>query len=290
MQKLHYLVLSGLLAASLGTSEALAAKTSTSKPKPKPVPQPPGQPPSTLDKVEKIVTIAKNVYDVADSVWNTAPEGADYAYYTLSFALVNYQDETTIKNTNSTTRIVRKHWLDPKTDTEKYSTEETEIESNGRQKKTLTETAFLHGWGDIPLIKFDHYYYPGLNVKEEITYSMPATQYKIMLVMEKAPLDSNYMIDSAPAIETLNYQEIPAAADYNTYRRISSSARIDNQPVKTEVFDARLASINFNQAQLIQYPKSNAVTLLGDHLLYFLAPQKGHFIVAPPPKNPVPTP
>jgi hypothetical protein len=81
-----------LLATTLTTSEAYAAKSSSSKPKPKPKPAPqsPGKDLSPLEKVEKIVSIGQNVFSAANAAWGTE----DYAYYTASLELVNYNDLT----------------------------------------------------------------------------------------------------------------------------------------------------------------------------------------------------
>jgi len=79
-----------LLATTLTTSEAHAAKSSSSKPKPKPAPQSPGKDLSPLEKVEKIVSIGQNVFSAANAAWGTE----DYAYYTASLELVNYNDLT----------------------------------------------------------------------------------------------------------------------------------------------------------------------------------------------------
>jgi hypothetical protein len=83
-------VMLSLLATTLTTSEAHAAKSSSSKPKPKPAPQSPGKDLSPLEKVEKIVSIGQNVFSAANAVWGTE----DYAYYTASLELVNYNDLT----------------------------------------------------------------------------------------------------------------------------------------------------------------------------------------------------
>ena len=58
-----------LLATTLTTSEAYAAKSSSAKPKPKPKPGATGKDMSPLEKVEKIVSIGQNVFSAANAVW-----------------------------------------------------------------------------------------------------------------------------------------------------------------------------------------------------------------------------
>ena len=269
-----------LLATTLTTSEAYAAKSSSSKPKPKPATQSPVKDLSPLEKVEKIVSIGQNVFSAANTVWGTE----DYAYYTASLELVNYTDLTVIVANKSKKRIERTHWLDAKSDTEKYTTVRTTV-NDGAVEEEITYNPFPHGWGHVNSIKLDHYYDPGKNFKEEITYSMPATQYKILLHLENAPSSRINLIDSARITETLNYQEIQPNETYDNYRKISSSTFIDNRPVKTETFDTREARITMTSAQLISYPKVNAVTVFGDHTIHFLAPRKAHYIISPTPED-----
>jgi hypothetical protein len=182
-------------------------------------------------------------------------------------------------------KVARTHWLDAKSNTEKYRTVETNIYDDGREDLTINDGPFPHGWGHVNSIKLDHYYDPGKNFKEEITYSMPATQYKILLHLENAPSSRINLIDSARITETLNYQEIQPNETYDNYRKISSSSFIDNRPVKTETFDTREARITMSSAQLISYPKVNAVTVFGDHTIHFLAPRKAHYIISPTPED-----
>jgi hypothetical protein len=270
-----------LLATTLTTSEAHAAKSSSSKPTPKPAPQSPGKDLSPLEKVEKIVSIGQNVFSAANAVWGTE----DYAYYTASLELVNYNDLTVSVRNKREKKVARTHWLDAKSNTEKYRTVETNIYDDGREDLTINDVPFPHGWGHVNSIKLDHYYDPGKNFKEEITYSMPATQYKILLHLENAPSSRINLIDSARITETLNYQEIQPNETYDNYRKISSSSFIDNRPVKTETFDTREARITMSSAQLISYPKVNAVTVFGDHTIHFLAPRKAHYIISPTPED-----
>jgi hypothetical protein len=272
-----------LLATTLTTSEAYAAKSSSSKPKPKPKPAPqsPGNELSPLEKVEKIVSIGQNVFSAANAAWGSE----DYAYYTASLELVKYKDLTVIVENKSQKRIDRTHWVEPKSGTEKYRTVTTRDNDGAVQEEITTETPFPHGWGHVNSIKLDHYYYPSVNKKSEITYSMPATQYKILLHLENAPSSKINLIDSARIIETLNYQEIQPNETYDNYRKISSSDFIDNRPVKTETFDTREARITMSSAQLISYPKVNAVTVFGDHTIHFLAPRKAHYIISPTPED-----
>jgi hypothetical protein len=270
-----------LLATTLTTSEAHAAKSSSSKPKPKPAPQSPGKDLSPLEKVEKIVSIGQNVFSAANAVWGTE----DYAYYTASLELVNYNDLTVSVRNKREKKVARTHWLDAKSNTEKYRTVETNIYDDGREDLTINDVPFPHGWGHVNSIKLDHYYDPGKNFKEEITYSMPATQYKMLLHLENAPSSRINLIDSARITETLNYQEIQPNETYDNYRKISSSSFIDNRPVKTETFDTREARITMSSAQLISYPKVNAVTVFGDHTIHFLAPRKAHYIISPTPED-----
>jgi hypothetical protein len=270
-----------LLTTTLTTSEAYAAKSSSSKPKPKPAPQSPGKDLSPLEKVEKIVSIGQNVFSAANAVWGTE----DYAYYTASLELVNYNDLTVSVRNKREKKVARTHWLDAKSNTEKYRTVETNIYDDGREDLTINDVPFPHGWGHVNSIKLDHYYDPGKNFKEEITYSMPATQYKILLHLENAPSSRINLIDSARITETLNYQEIQPNETYDNYRKISSSSFIDNRPVKTETFDTREARITMSSAQLISYPKVNAVTVFGDHTIHFLAPRKAHYIISPTPED-----
>lgn len=272
-----------LLTTTLTTSEAHAAKSSSSKPKPKPKPAPqsPGKDLSPLEKVEKIVSIGQNVFSAANAVWGTE----DYAYYTASLELVNYNDLTVSVRNKREKKVARTHWLDAKSNTEKYRTVETNIYDDGREDLTINDVPFPHGWGHVNSIKLDHYYDPGKNFKEEITYSMPATQYKILLHLENAPSSRINLIDSARITETLNYQEIQPNETYDNYRKISSSSFIDNRPVKTETFDTREARITMSSAQLISYPKVNAVTVFGDHTIHFLAPRKAHYIISPTPED-----
>ena len=270
-----------LLATTLTTSEAHAAKSSSSKPKPKPAPQSPGKDLSPLEKVEKIVSIGQNVFSAANAAWGTE----DYAYYTASLELVNYNDLTVSVRNKREKKVARTHWLDAKSNTEKYRTVETNIYDDGREDLTINDVPFPHGWGHVNSIKLDHYYDPGKNFKEEITYSMPATQYKILLHLENAPSSRINLINSARITETLNYQEIQPNETYDNYRKISSSSFIDNRPVKTETFDTREARITMSSAQLISYPKVNAVTVFGDHTIHFLAPRKAHYIISPTPED-----
>ena len=269
-----------LLTTTLTTSEAYAAKSSSSKPKPKPKPAPqsPGKDLSPLEKVEKIVSIGQNVFSAANAVWGTE----DYAYYTASLELVNYNDLTVSVRNKREKKVARTHWLDAKSNTEKYRTVETNIYDDGREDLTINDVPFPHGWGHVNSIKLDHYYDPGKNFKEEITYSMPATQYKILLHLENAPSSRINLIDSARITETLNYQEIQPNETYDNYRKISSSSSINNRPIKTETYDTRTAHITMNSAQLISYPKVNAVTVYQDHTIHFLAPRKAIYIIAPP--------
>ncbi len=269
-----------LLATTLTTSEAYAAKSSTAKPKPKPGAT--GKDISPLEKVEKIVSIGQNVFSAANAAWDGVNRTEDYAYYTASLELVNYNDLTIINRDKILIRTVRTHWLDAKSGTEKYRTEETIGRDGGDVETSTTYDPFPHGWGHLNSIKLDHYYDPGKKFKEEITYSMPATQYKILLHLENAPSSKINLIDSARIIETLNYQEIQPNETYDNYRRIRSSSFIDNRPIKTETYDTRTAHITMNSAQLISYPKVNAVTVFGDHTIHFLAPRKAIYIIAPP--------
>jgi len=269
-----------LLATTLTTSEAYAAKSSSAKPKPKPGAT--GKDMSPLEKVEKIVSIGQNVFSAANAVWDGVNRTEDYAYYTASLELVNYTDLTVISSNKSQKTIDRTHWLDTKSGTEKYRTEVTTNNDSGDVKTSTTYDPFPHGWGQVNSIKLDHYYYPGVNIKSEITYSMPATQYKILLHLENAPSSKINLIDSARIIETLNYQEIQPNETYDNYRKISSSSFIDNRPIKTETYDTRTAHITMSSAQLISYPKVNAVTVYQDHTIHFLAPRKAIYIIAPP--------
>ena len=268
-----------LLATTLTTSEAYAAKSSSAKPKPKPGAT--GKDMSPLEKVEKIVSIGQNVFSAANSVWDGVNRTEDYAYYTASLELAHYQDLTIINRDKIIIRTTRIHWLDTKSGTEKYRTEETINNDGGDVKTSTTYDPFPHGWGQVNLIKLDHYYDPGKNFKEEITYSMPATQYKILLHLQNAPSSKINLIDSARIIETLNYQEIQPNETYDNYRRIRSSTFIDNRPIKTETYDTRTAHITMNSAQLISYPKVNAVTVYQDHTIHFLAPRRAIYIIAP---------
>jgi hypothetical protein len=269
-----------LLATTLTTSEAYAAKSSSAKPKPKPGAT--GKDMSPLEKVEKIVSIGQNVFSAANAVWDGVNRTEDYAYYTASLELVNYTDLTVIVANKSRKRIERTHWLDAKSGTEKYRTEVTTNNDGGDAETSTTYNHFPHGWGQVNSIKLDHYYYPGVNIKSEITYSMPATQYKILLHLENAPSSKINLIDSTRIIETLNYQEIQPNETYDNYRKISSSSFIDNRPIKTETYDTRTAHITISSAQLISYPKVNAVTVYQDHTIHFLAPRKAIYIIAPP--------
>ena len=269
-----------LLATTLTTSEAYAAKSSSAKPKPKPGAT--GKDMSPLEKVEKIVSIGQNVFSAANAVWDGVNRTEDYAYYTASLELVNYTDLTVIDSNKSQKSIDRTHWLDAKSGTEKYRTEVTTNNDGGDTETSTTYDPFPHGWGQVNSIKLDHYYDPGKNFKEEITYSMPATQYKILLHLQNAPSSKINLIDSARIIETLNYQEIQPNETYDNYRKISSSSFIDNRPIKTETYDTRTAHITMSSAQLISYPKINAVTISGDHTIHFLAPRKDIYIIAPP--------
>ena len=271
-----------LLATTLTTSEAYAAKGSSAKPKPKPKPGSTGKDLSPLEKVEKIVSIGQNVFSAANAVWDGVSGTEDYAYYTASLELVNYNDLTIINRDKVIIRTVRTHWLDPKSGTEKYRTEETTDNDGGDVKTSTTYDPFPHGWGHVNSINLDHYYDPGKKFKEEITYSMPATQYKILLHLEKAPSSRTNLIDSARIIETLNYQEIQTNETYDNYCRFRSSNFIDNRPIKTETYDTRAAHITMSSAQLISYPKVNAVTVYQDHTIHFLAPRRAIYIIAPP--------
>jgi hypothetical protein len=236
---------------------------------------------SPLEKVEKIVSIGQNVFSAANAVWDGVNRTEDYAYYTASLELVNYTDLTVIDSNKSQKSIDRTHWLDAKSGTEKYRTEVTTNNDDGDAETSITYNHFPHGWGQVNSIKLDHYYYPGVKIKSEITYSMPATQYKILLHLENAPSSKINLIDSARIIETLNYQEIQPNETYDNYRRIRSSTFIDNRPIKTETYDTRTAHITMNSAQLISYPKVNAVTVYQDHTIHFLAPRRAIYIIAP---------
>ena len=269
-----------LLATTLTTSEAYAAKSSSAKPKPKPGAT--GNNLSPLEKADKIVSIGQNIFSAANAVWDGVNRTEDYAYYTASLELVLYEDLTVIVANKSQKRIERTHWVEPKSGTEKYITVRTTENDGAVQEEITSETHFPHGWGHVNSIKLDHYYYPGVNIKSEITYSMPATKYKMLLHLEKAPSDKIHLIDSARIIETLNYQEIQPNETYDNYRKISSSSSINNRPIKTETYDTRTAHITMSSAQLISYPKINAVTISGDHTIHFLAPRKNIYIIAPP--------
>ena len=271
-----------LLATTLTTSEAYAAKGSSAKPKPKPKPGATGNNLSPLEKVEKIVSIGQNVFSAANAVWDGVSGTEDYAYYTASLELVLYEDLTVIVANKSQKRIERTHWVEPKSGTEKYITVRTTENDGAVQEEITSETHFPHGWGQVNLIKLDHYYYPGVNIKSEITYSMPATKYKILLHLEKAPSSRTNLIESAQIIETLNYQEIQPNETYDNYRKISSSSSINNRPIKTETYDTRTAHITMSSAQIISYPKVNAVTVYQDHTIHFLAPRRALYIIAPP--------
>ena len=267
-----------LLATTLTTPEAYAAKSSTAKPKPGAT----GNNLSPLEKAEKIVSIGQNIFSAANAVWDGVNRTEDYAYYTASLELVLYEDLTVIVANKSQKRIERTHWVEPKSGTEKYITVRTTENDGAVQEEITSETHFPHGWGHVNSIKLDHYYYPGVNIKSEITYSMPATKYKILLHLENVPSSKINLIDSARIIETLNYQEIQPDETYDNYRRLRSSNFIDNRPVKTETYDTRSANITMNSAQLIIYPKVNAVTVFGNHTIHFLAPRKAIYIIAPP--------
>ena len=195
---------------------------------------------------------------------------------------MNYTDLTVIVSNKSRKRIERTHWLDAKSGTEKYRTEVTTNNDGGDAETSTTYNHFPHGWGHVNSIKLDHYYYPGVNIKSEITYSMPATQYKILLHLENVPSSKINLIDSARIIETLNYQEIQPDETYDNYRKISSSSFINNRPIKTETCDTQTAHITVSSSQLISYPKINAVTVYQDHMIHFLAPRKAIYIIAPP--------
>ena len=236
---------------------------------------------SPLEKVEKIVSIGQNVFSAANAVWDGVNRTEDYAYYTASLELVHYEDLTIIVSNKSQKRIERAHWVEPKSGTDKYITVRTTENDGSVQEEITSETHFPHGWGHVNSIKLDHYYYPGVKIKSEITYSMPATQYKILLHLENAPSSKINLIDSARIIETLNYQEIQPNETYDNYRRIRSSTFIDNRPIKTETYDTRTAHITMNSAQLISYPKVNAVTVYQDHTIHFLAPRRAIYIIAP---------
>ena len=236
---------------------------------------------SPLEKVEKIVSIGQNVFSAANAVWDGVNRTEDYAYYTASLELVNYEDLTVIVANKSQKIIERTHWVEPKSGTEKYITVRT-TENDGAVQEEITYNRFPHGWGQVNSIKLNHYYYPGVKIKSETTYSMPATQYKILLHLENAPSSKINLIDSARIIETLNYQEIQTKETYDNYRKISSSSFIDNRPIKTETYDTRTAHITMSSAQLISYPKVNAVTVYQDHTIHFLAPRKAIYIIAPP--------
>ena len=269
-----------LLATTLTTSEAYAAKGSSGKPKPKPGAT--GNNLSPLEKAEKIVSIGQNIFSAANAVWDGVNRTEDYAYYTASLELVNYQDLTVIIRNKRKITIDRTHWLDTKSGTEKYRTEETTDNDGGDVKTSTTYDPFPHGWGHVNSINLDHYYDPGKKFKEEITYSMPATQYKILLHLENVPSSKINLIDSARIIETLNYQEIQPDETYDNYRKISSSSFINNRPIKTETCDTQTAHITVSSSQLISYPKINAVTVYQDHMIHFLAPRKAIYIIAPP--------
>ena len=268
-----------LLATTLTTSEAYAAKSSSAKPKPKPGAT--GNNLSPLEKADKIVSIGQNIFSAANAVWDGVNRTEDYAYYTASLELVNYEDLTVIVANKSQKIIERTHWVEPKSGTEKYITVRT-TENDGAVQEEITYNRFPHGWGQVNSIKLNHYYYPGVKIKSETTYSMPATQYKILLHLENAPSSKINLIDSARIIETLNYQEIQPKETYDNYRKISSSSFIDNRPIKTETYDTRTAHITMSSAQLISYPKVNAVTVYQDHTIHFLAPRKAIYIIAPP--------
>ena len=271
-----------LLATTLTTSEAYAAKSSSAKPKPKPKPGATGNNLSPLEKADKIVSIGQNIFSAANAVWDGVNRTEDYAYYTPALVLVHYQDETVINRDKTRKRIVRTHWLNAKSEAEKYKTYQTNTYDDGREDMSTTDAPFPHGWGHVSSITFDNYYDPGKKCKEEITYSMTATQYKILLQLEKPPSDKIHLIDSARIIETLNYQEIQPNETYHNYCRFSSSNFIDNRPVKTETYETRSANITMESAQLISYPKVNAVTVSHDHMIHFLAPRRSVYIIAPP--------
>jgi hypothetical protein len=132
---------------------------------------------------------------------------------------------------------------------------------------------------------------PGVRrVENNITVSIKPTQYKLLLNLEKASSNPVHTIDSAPILETLNYQEVGPNEDYKTYQDISSSSFIVNRPVKTIEFDNRAASVHWNAAQIMQYPLTNCVTVAGDHLVHFLVPKKANIIIVPPFKDQKPQP
>jgi len=284
----HRLLLALATLAVAGTTpEVSAAKASAAKPKPKPAPQAPAQNKlSSLEKTEKIVSIGKNLWDAARTeLFGGESENTDYAYYTASIALVKYQDQTIIESKDLTTTINRLHWLDNNYKSDQYKTETIYLKSNGEQNASVDKNPFPHSWGNVPNLKSVEYPDPGKKIKKDITFSIKPTQYKLLLNLEKASSNPAHRIDSAPILETLNYQEVGTSEDYQTYQDISSSSFIENRPVKTIEFDNRAASIHWDTSQIMQYPLTNCVTVTGDHLVHFLVPNKANIFIVPPIKD-----
>lgn len=288
----HLLLALATLAVAGTTPEVSAAKASAAKPKPKPAPQAPAQNKlSSLEKTEKIVSIGKNLWDAARTeLFGGGSENTDYAYYTASIVLVKYQDQTIIESKDTTTIINRLHWLDTKHNAEQYKTETIYVKASGEQNASVDQNPFPHSWGNVPNLKSVEYPDPGKKIKNNITFSIKPTQYKLLLNLEKASSNPAHTIDSAPILETLNYQEVGPNEDYRTYQDISSSSFIVNRPVKTIEFDNRAASVHWNAAQIMQYPLTNCVTVAGDHLVHFLVPKKANIIIVPPFKDQKPQP
>ncbi len=67
-----------LLATTLTTSEAYAAKSSSAKPKPKPGAT--GNNLSPLEKADKIVSIGQNIFSAANAVWDGVNRTEDYGF------------------------------------------------------------------------------------------------------------------------------------------------------------------------------------------------------------------
>ena len=282
MQFLRPRLTLAIVAAALTAPQAFAAKASSAKPKPKPAPPALSQPASgALDKAEKIVSIGKDLWDIAKAELTSGTGNSDYAYYTASIVLFKYQDETIIVSKDSTQRINRFHWQNPQSKQEHYKTEIKHIKTGGDEEHLYDYNPFPHSWGNVPSVKSVHYPDPGKKVRQEITFTIKPTQYKLLLNLEKPSANLANLIDSAPILETLNYQEVKPDEDYETYRQISSSSFIENRPIKTQRWDTRSASIHFNAAQVQQYPLTNCATVAGDHMIHFLVSRKASFIVAP---------
>ena len=212
-----------------------------------------------IEKLEKAVSIFKNLYDVGSSVVSSA---TDYAAYTASARLERYSEKWESWDHGCKDSVERVHWVDEIDGTSKYRSISFK---NDVEIGPSTIEAFPHGWGNCTLNCGIITNSNGIIISGERTTIRP-TKFRLQAQLDQIPKSTLHLIDPLPVWYVFKHCN-PSSTN-------ACGALYDSTlTIKSVGFGGR-AFKNRASNQVLDFPLSNSLSQSGEPMVFIAASEK----------------